>query len=78
MQFIQFGWQGDPQLLVEGQSFKPVSGKGVFQGDSAESELSFSATPGSLTQFHIHPCKMPNTTTVLSEATEQLHWSNWG
>lgn len=24
MQFIQFSWQGDPQLLVEGQSFKPV------------------------------------------------------
>lgn len=24
VQFIQFGWQGDPQLLVEGQSFKPV------------------------------------------------------
>lgn len=24
MQFIQFGWQGDPHLLVEGQSFKPV------------------------------------------------------
>lgn len=43
MQFIQFSWQGDPQLLVEGQSFKPVfqllerrTGGGGEQGGHTE------------------------------------------